>query len=401
MTVYHNHRTLFCTLTTLLCLTATAYSAPAERYSVQDLGVAITAGIDPDGVTVFGSRLVGPNQTAFLFAPSVVQIPYLPQGTFSLANHSDDGVVVGYSGTDNLSLHTHAFLYTNGTVRDLGTTGGTDLFSAATSSNAALTVSGYGDSVDMSAIVPLVWLGGQGPPDVLPTLGGLNGFADSVNEAGDVCGNSETADGKDHATAWFVDQTQPVDLHTLPGDFSICFKINEVRQAVGNVETGGSVFGYLWQQGTMLVLPPLADDTRSTARSINGVGDVVGDSWTPGPSGIEELRRRAVIYSNGQPLLLEDRVQGLAEDCDLNTAHGISENGAIAATGMCGTERHAFLLTPLSGAEVAAAPPLRLKNKHAKLGPARRPKGEGMAQFVARHPHLPEKMKARLAKLME
>jgi probable HAF family extracellular repeat protein len=352
-------QSLHAVVTGVVLLVATSVSAaPAEHYHVTYLGPATPMAMDHVTGVVVGNERIAGNQIAHILSPSHLSLGTLPGGHFSRATGSANGTVVGYAGTGPNGLATHAFVYSQGAMRDLGTTGAPTLFSAATSVNTTGIICGYGDAPDAGDVVSLCWTPGTSEPTRAPTLGGSGSYADAVNEAGDVVGDSETATHADHATAWFVGTGVAVDLQgDVVGRFSKAMDVNEARQVVGIVQTPEGTKGYLWQEGGMLPLPPLDGDTHSSAWAINNLGDIAGDSSTPHPDTSGDVRRRPVLYLNGQPVDLAARVQ-MIPGCTLETAVGVSDDGHVAVKGTCGAgaELQAFLLTPDPGMVLVQAP---------------------------------------------
>jgi probable HAF family extracellular repeat protein len=342
----------------VLLMATSVSAAPAEHYHVTYLGPATPTAMDRATGVVVGTELVAGNAIAHILSPSHLSLGTLPGGHFSRASGSANGTVVGHSGTGPNGLYTHAFVYSQGAMRDLGTTGATGLFSAATTVNTTGIICGYGDAPDGSDVVALCWTPGTPKPTVEPTLGGSGSYADALNEAGDVVGDSETTARVDRATGWFVGGPAPIDLQGgVVGRFSKAMDVNEARQVVGIVQTPDGTNGYLWQDGGMLPLPPLAGDKHSSAWAVNNLGDIAGDSSQPNPETSGDLRRRPVLYLNGQPVDLAARVQ-MIPGCTLETAVGVSDAGQIAVRGNCGpgAEHQAFLLTPDPGMVLAQGP---------------------------------------------
>jgi probable HAF family extracellular repeat protein len=342
----------------VLLVASGAHAAPAAHYHVTYLGPATPTAMDRVTGVVVGTEFIAGTAMAHILYPSHLNLGTLPGGHFSRATGSANGTVVGYSGTGPHGLYTHAFVYSQGAMRDLGTTGAASLFSAATSVNTTGIICGYGDKPDGSDIVGLCWTPGFPQPTLEPTLGGLGSFADALNEAGDVVGDSDTATNADRATGWFVGGPTPVDLQGgVVGRFSKAMDVNEARQVVGIVQTPDGTNGYLWQDGGMLPLPPLDGDKHSSAWAVNNLGDIAGDSSAPNPDTSGDLRRRPVLYLNGQPVDLSARVQMLP-GCTLETAVGVSDAGQIAVRGNCGpgAELQAFLLTPDPGMVLVQGP---------------------------------------------
>jgi probable HAF family extracellular repeat protein len=209
------------------CLIAWSPSAQAAvSYTVINLGQGLATAISAEGfvvgVTAVPDATGQKNEVASLLAPLPQVLGTLPGGTMSRANSIRGERVVGYSSTGTLGLQTHAFLYTGGVFTDLGTLGSPGLFSAATDLNSVGTIAGYGDAPSGGtppATRPIVFIGGRASD--IGTLGGPSGFADAMNEQGDICGQSMTLSGKLHATVWPLGG-DPVDLDTPTSVFSTC-----------------------------------------------------------------------------------------------------------------------------------------------------------------------------------
>jgi probable HAF family extracellular repeat protein len=114
----------------------------------------------------------------------------------------------------------------------------------------------------------------------LGTLGGLNSYAQAINDSDHVVGWSQTTDGKVHAFLW-KDGVMS-DLGTLGGDSSYAMAINEHNQVVGNSDTrNGTTHAFLWQGGGMTDIHPVEADSfaDSHANDINNAGEIIADYW--------------------------------------------------------------------------------------------------------------------------
>ena len=144
-------------------------------------------------------------------------------GLGSFARHiNDSGQVVGFSttallppanGSSQPNAIIHAFLYSRGKMRDLGTLGGTN--SAANSINNRGAVVGYSYTTNNAATHAFVYR--RGRMTDLGTLGGRNSEAEAINDKGAVVGDSLTSTSALHG---FIDvRGRMVDLNSLiPAD---------------------------------------------------------------------------------------------------------------------------------------------------------------------------------------
>jgi uncharacterized membrane protein len=345
-------------LSLLLCAVP---CAGATRYMLTDLGEGIVTTIAHDSNVVVGTRIVGGQQVAFQLYPTVLNLGVLPGGNFSLANGTRDGRYVGYASTGLFGLRTHAFVYDGrtGVMQDLGTTGGSDLFSAATDLNATDIV-GYADSADGTTIVPVVWVGGTAIL-VLPTLGGGLGYVDAVNDLGDAAGNSRTTAGATHCTLWRA-TGEVFDCHSI-GTVSFALGINNAGQVVGVTTTPEGARGFVWLPLTgAILLPPVPGDTVSFAYALNADGDIVGRSYLPAPCACTPTHEAAVVWQNGQPVDLLPQVNN-GQGWVLSAAVGINDTGIIVGYGTFEGLRHSFLLTPVQDAHAQKKPPKGTKQR--------------------------------------
>jgi probable HAF family extracellular repeat protein len=112
----------------------------------------------------------------------------------------------------------------------------------------------------------------------LGTLGGSNSGGFGINAAGQVAGYSATSSGEDHAflysngTMW--------DLGTLGGSYSRGFGINSAGQVTGYADTGSAQHAFLYSNGVMADLNDLIDTNSGwilhNANGINDAGQIIG-----------------------------------------------------------------------------------------------------------------------------
>lgn len=314
----------------------------AAEYNVVDLGAGLAFGLSAEGQVV-GSVSI-PEQTAAILAPTPQVLGTLADGLVSLANGVAQGRVVGYTTLHGL-LQQHAFLYTQaGGMQDLGTLGDASLVSVATAINSAQLITGYGERPDVQtipAIRPIVFV--LGIPSEIGTLGGPTGYADTVNEMGDICGQSQTVAGDYHATLWPL-EGGVIDLDQSPGSFSLATSLNNHGQIVGALQGRA----HLWHGGPGGVdLGVFPGDISSRALGINDAGMIVGVSTPGGPCCPPE---RAVRFTDGQVQDLTALIDAPGWSLELATA--INNAGQISGVGRLNGQSRAFLLQP-----IAADPP--------------------------------------------
>lgn len=254
-------------------------------------GLGHVVGGSPQSAGIFGLA-----DRAFLYdGMGMINLGALDGGARSFAfDINDAGDVVGLSGTGaslgNRQL-SHAVLWSNGAIVDLG------------------------------------------------TLGGLDSSAHAVNGSLQIVGASLTNDGPLHAFVW---SGVMIDLGTLGGPSSTAWDVNDAGQIVGFAQNTGSVRrAFLFENGVMHDLGALSGAQASEAYGINGAGHVVGTSWSP------RLGPCAVLWQGGATSDLNQRI-GDDSPWRLQVARGINAAGQIVGYGRLGGETRAFLLTPAS-----------------------------------------------------
>lgn len=238
---------------------------------------------------------------------------------------------------------TRAFLYTNGAMLDLGALGGN--CSLGSGINARGAVTGWASTPTSEAHAFLYQNGVM--QDLDPENGG-NSFGNAINDAGDVTGSSSYP----YSTyltqhAFLYRHGVMSDLGTLGGAFSEGLAINSADQITGDAETsaGDGPHAFLYSHGAM------RDLGTGYGLAINNSGQVVGYAYYA-PGG-------AFLYSNGvrTPLAaLINPSDPLAPYVQLFEATGINNRGLIVANGFDSrrpaSEVHAYLLTPSRHTEI-------------------------------------------------
>ncbi len=182
---------------------------------------------------------------------------------------NDKGQVVGFASIS--SGDNHAFVWQDGTMKDLGTLSGS--FSYASGINNKEQIIGW--AVTSSGLVHACLWEHNTIKD-LGTFGGSFSYAIDINNRGQVVGRAETSTTT-HAYLW--ENGKMRDLGTLGGFISSAYSINDKEQVVGSaVTSSGATHAFIWEKGTMRDLGTLSSD-YSEAYSINNRGQVVGYSY--------------------------------------------------------------------------------------------------------------------------
>ena len=352
---------------------------------------------------------------------AVTDLGLLPGGTFSYASHiANGGSVSGYASPADGTWH--ATLWQKGTLTDIGASGRN---SVAFGVNDSGQVTGEGETVIQdpngedfcgfkalglpalgNTCIPFVWQ--NGVMAALPTLGGPNGSASTINSQGATVGYAENTTRDPACPTPQVFQFKPVvwqngkiqELPTRPGDpEGVAIGINDNGWVMGgsgscaqfNPDSQFYLLGVhplLWRNGVMTDLGNLGGTGTfggNFACAANNLGQVVGQSDLPG-----DETTHGFIWQNGVmtdlgtipgdlasfPSAINDAGQvvggGLDPDfnlhafiwqngvmADLNTlipvdsglylqlADSINATGQIVGFGMTSTgETHGYLATP-------------------------------------------------------
>jgi probable HAF family extracellular repeat protein len=293
-----------------------------------------------------------PEATATLWRDSEI----INLGTFG-GNESyawsvnDRGQVVGFASNttpDQFSgsvfawgaTQTHAFLWQNGRMLDLGTLGGPD--------SDALVINDHGQITGMSmtssgAVDPFIWENGKMID--LGTLGGTYGYPNMINARGQIIGFSDILGdipGQGHAFLW--ENGVLKDLETLGGTASEARWINDAGEAAGWATFSGEqvVHATLWKEGKIIDLGATTGFPCSYANGINSRGQVFGAlQYCP-----NNTPREAFLWENGDLVKLNSLIPANS-DINLGGAMNANDRGEIVAEGaLPNGDIHAVLLVP-------------------------------------------------------
>jgi probable HAF family extracellular repeat protein len=371
----------------IACLAIGVSSAGAQMYSLTDLGylpnkkedVSTAAAVNNSG-QVTGTS----GGAAFRYTQEKMEdLGPTPYGFSRGFGIDGSGQVVGDATFDKAGSISQAALFSNGSVRDLGTLKGSGPFSRANGINAYGQMVGFcSEKLDgegaraFMVSVPTFGIRSARMID-LGTLGGQYAQAWGISDSGSVTGNSRTkGDEATHAFLWQKD-TGMVDLGTLAGDFSYGTFINANNHVVGYStidKENDRVHAFLHNGKEMFDLGSLGgasmQSDRSFALGVNADDQVVGYSYLPGSDPVVSdgpsypPQQVAFVYSKGLKGLmvnLNDLIGDMAKDYRLDSATAINDKGQIVAIAFVHSSGnyHAVLLTPMekgaSTAELARA----------------------------------------------
>ncbi|WP_198117047.1 PKD domain-containing protein [Massilia rhizosphaerae] len=347
-----------------------ATMAPAASYSVVNLG---EGAVGRAAINRYGQVAYGIDRSGFFYDGSrIIPIPGIAGASLvAPINLNDKGQVVGAAAVGDNNGNIHAFVWSKQTgTRDL-----LPLDHASTAE--ARDINNYGVAAGDSLQDPAGRLPGHAvlwkAPGRRYDLGALGkglSFAEAINDAGLVAGDSYLHGTILHAFAW-TRATGMIDIGTLPGGtVSEARAVDEFGEIAGNADvaplethvflwtrtagirdlgaagadtatmlgmsTRGRIAGELltrggehamtWTHATgMLDIGTLPGGGSARAWAANNYGQVVGDSQLNG-----QAQYRAFIWTAQTGMIdLNTRVRNLPQGMVLQQASAISDDGSI------------------------------------------------------------------------
>lgn len=325
-------------------------------------GLAINA-----GGTVTGYAYTSEHAHAFVYAAGAIRDLGTVDGVSSYGTAINaSGQVAGYGyagdGSPSASAYLLAFMYSGGVMKDLGTLGGHGAKAAGISASGQ--VVGWSDIVGDTAEHAFVYANGL-MTDIGVLPGGADSEADAINGAGQVTGraslpSSDPEQFIQHAFLYAGGVMRDLGTLSGPSDDSEGNAINDNGDIVGTSfailpDNQGSLgHAFLYAGGSMRDLGALGGDyIESVGLGINSARDVVGAS-----TNAQGDLSHAFIYTDGAIHDLNALVASGLGSATLTDAHGINDQGQIAATG-CGAIPavcQAFRLDPVPANPVIPDP---------------------------------------------
>jgi probable HAF family extracellular repeat protein len=255
------------------------------------------------------------------------------------------GQVVGFVGI--LGSNDHAFLYSNGTTVNLAPAG--MAHSGASGINDKGQIVGYITTASSQIHAALF---SDGTFQDLGALTPAGSSATAINQSGEIIGDSLTASGRSHAVLWAHGAIE--DLGTLGGAYGTSYAegINATGQIVGGTDTGAGEDPFLYSNGVMHDLGNLPGARMDgSATGINDAGEIVG-----GTRDEATQHSAAFLYADGTMYDLNDLLTD-PQGYQLTWAAGINNSGQIVASATTPSGAyHVVLLTPAAPLVPAAVP---------------------------------------------
>jgi len=233
-----------------------------------------------------------------------------------------------------------SFIWQNGVMKDIGTLGGPDAVSTTLNARGQITGQSFTTSTanaatGMPTLDPFLWENGQMRD--LGSLGGTVGFANWLNNAGDVVGTSDLAgDQTFHPFLW--DGRRMLDLGTLGGDFGSANWVNDAGDVVGWATPPGdsTAHAVLWKRGVITDLTGVGSSQCTVAAAINARDQIVGSTCSESD---------ALLWTDGKQYDLNTLIA--PSTLHLTSAEYISDKGEIVGHGtLPNGDQHVFLLIP-------------------------------------------------------
>ncbi|MGE5607813.1 MAG: DUF3466 family protein [Bacillota bacterium] len=348
-----------------LVLACASVTMADVKYTVTDLGTlggpeSSASSINNKGQIV-GSAQTADGQThAFLYSDkAMIDLGTLGGSYSSASGINDAGLIVGTSKTVNDAFR--AFLYQGNQMQNLGTLGGSDSYAGGINNQGQIVGTSYCPSDPWNRLQHAFLYSNGTMTDLgAPTPQYPNSSGARINNKGQIAGTVDIE---------MQDWMQPAlysggkwNVLSVPqwGSGSVG-DINDRGQAIVSERIvspfptrGAHVL--LYSDGVLTDLGTVAETRSSYPAAINNVGQIVGYSYAQDESGNSTWfdSTQAFLYSNGSMADLNTLIDPqagwkLAYATDINDAGQIVGWGyvTIEENGQTIRQSHAFLLTPI------------------------------------------------------
>lgn len=340
-----------------------SFSMNAQQYTVTDLGTL--GGSDSYGYGINASgQVAGVSQTAgnsashaFLYSNGTMRDLATLDGGCCSAGFGINaiGQVVGWSTYRSSTRKTHAFLYSDGAMQKLGAlsraysqayainnsgqvTGYYVPSSEAANFNLSMDPAGADDSFPGAGYA---FIYSNGTVQNLGTFGGTGSKGYGINDSGQVTGASDYNTNPFYS-AFLYSNGSMNNLGTFGGHDSAGSGINASGQVTGWADHLYTKRAFLYSNGLMEDLGSLAG-YESWGQGINTSGQVTGAAFFK-----HQVAIHAFIYSDGDMLDLNTLIGSAASLYTLTSGESINDAGQIVVNGTVNAagNRVALLLTP-------------------------------------------------------
>jgi probable HAF family extracellular repeat protein len=332
----------------LICISAVP--AWAVDYTITDLGLSGNYSLASD-INNYG-QVVGGSYTGSYVAGSPVSHAFLYSG----GTIADIGASVGNNNTaDQINANGQVlvrsgqqivggayFLYNGGAMTSIGSLWGAPYSLTGINNNGqmvgAVQITPQQCTIDgCTPATQHAFIYSGGISIDLGTLGGSNSNAYGINNNNQVVGNATNSGNSTHA--FLYSSGVMTDLGTLGGSYSTAVNINDNGQVVGQAyDALGNGYAFFYSGGLMTKIGSLGG-SQSYATDINNKGQVVGFSTVAGGE-------HAFLYSDGNLIDLNSSLPA-SSGWTLDRAYAINDSGQIVGYGNIGGKTQAFLMTPV------------------------------------------------------
>ncbi len=312
-----------------------SYAVPL--YTITDLGLGGAYAVNNAGQVTGVSGLTG---EAFIYNNGVMTGLGTLGGSMSIGLGINNlGEVTGFSYLAGNS-EAHAFVYSNGIMTDITPTGaGGPIISGMSINDAGQVAINTGRETFLYSNGTLVNMGNFG-----------GGWAEShgINNLGQVTGYSRLPNGDNHAFLYSNGVME--DLGSLGGTTSFGYGINDSGEVTGysNTQHFGGKQAVIYSNGVMYKIDTLGGE-GGIGFDINNFGQIIGISDT--------------IDDGKHPFLFSDGVMTDLNSLfdpqlgwNFYAPRGINDAGQIVGIGNLNGLSHGFLLTPITSIESVPEP---------------------------------------------